>query len=50
MSYVFVMLIHINKISWNVPLDGKPSLRTSVLISQGDIHPRPTLLSLYDQN
>ena len=50
MSYVSVMLIRINGISWNIPLDGRPPLRTSALVSRGDIHPQPTLLGPFDQN
>ena len=50
MSYVSIILIRTNRISWNVPLDGRPSLQTLALVSRGGIHPRPTLLGPYDQN
>ena len=49
-SYVFVILIRINRISWNVPLDGRSTLLTSALVSRGGIHPRLTFLGPYDQN
>ena len=49
-SYVFVILIRINRISWNIPLDGRPTFQTSALVSRGGIHPRPTSLSHHDQN
>ena len=41
MSYVSAMLTCTNRISWNVPLDDRSSLRTWALVSQGGIHPRP---------
>ena len=46
----FVMLIRINSISENVPLDGRPPLQTLTLVGQGGIHPLTTLLGSYDQN
>ena len=49
-SYVFVILIRVNRISWNVPLDGRPTLLSSALVSRGGIHPRLTFLGPYDQN
>ena len=44
------MLIVINRISWNVALDGGPHLRTLTLLSWEGIHSRTTLLDSYDQN
>ena len=43
------MCIFINRISWNVVLDGKPHLRTLALLSRGGIPPWTTFLDSYDQ-
>ena len=43
------MCILINRISYNVALDGRPHLRTSALLSRGGIPPWTTFLNSYDQ-
>ena len=49
LSCTFMMCIIINRISWNIALDGKPYFRTSALLSQGGNPLRTTFLDSYDQ-
>ena len=49
LSCTFMMCIFINRISWNVALDGKPYFRTSTLLCQGSNPPQTTFLDFYDQ-
>ena len=44
-----MMCIIINRISWNIALDGKPYLQASALLSQGGNPPRTAFLDSYDQ-